>query len=316
MAQYTVLTQQELSTIFKNYNNESIESYKVLSGGSENTNYLIISKSGKYVLSVCEQKSAEEAYKLAQLLQHLENHHFKTSQLIHTKKNEVLSFWKDKPVMLKKFIEGKIMNSLPNKLITLLGQQMGELHKIGIPDFLPKVLSYGKEQFGKVKQYAANSTFDNWLNERLQYVLPHFSKVLPKVIIHSDVFCDNVIVHKNDKGLTIMDFEEAAHYYRIFDIGMAIIGVCAEGQNINYDKARHLLNGYQQEVTLLNIEKESLQAFSVYAGTCMTFWRHQHYHYIKPDPTFHDHYQGLQVLVDDIEAKEPKEFLEMLSKGA
>ena len=81
---------------------------------------------------------------------------------------------------------------------------------------------------------------------------------------------------------------------------MTIIGICGDGNTINFEKVRALLKGYQKELTLLDIEINALQAFTVYAGSAMTFWRHSHFNFIKPDPDFYNHYKGLQVLTDFI----------------
>ena len=121
---------------------------------------------------------------------------------------------------------------------------------------------------------------------------------LPKAFIHSDLFWSNIIIQADGPAIFIMDFEEATYYYRVFDIGMTIIGICAEGKEINLEKAQHLLRGYQSETTLSSQELEALRAFTVYAGTAMTFWRHRNFNYVKPDPAMFDHYLGLKVLVD------------------
>jgi len=301
MAQYTILAIEEVLEILAQYDIENINSYKVLSGGSENTNYLINAGDGKYVLTICEQKSETKTRELALLLEHLEAHDFATSKIIRTVKNEPIVFWKDKPVMIKNFLEGKIVEDLSSNLLELIGKELGKLHKIEAPEYLPKQVSYGKEHFNEVEKYAANSTFDQWLKEKQKYLAPYFSLDLPKAISHSDLFCDNVIVSEDEKKVMIMDFEEATYYYRVFDIGMSIIGLCKEDKKINLDKASSLLKGYQQEVELLDVEVNALQAFTVYAGTAMTFWRHQNFNYTQPDPSLTDHYLGLKVLADYME---------------
>jgi len=298
MAQYTHITRPEIETILRDFAIQNITSFEILSGGSENTNYLIQTEKGKYVLSICEQKTVKRAKELAHLLEHLAKHHFETSKVVHTLNNEPIVLWKDKPLMVKKFIEGKIQKDLSPSLLKLVGTELAKLHKIDAPEYLPKQLDYGKEQFVKVEKYAANSLFDVWLKEKLAYVSPYFTMDLPKAFIHSDVFCDNIIISEEESTVVIMDFEEAAYYYRIFDIGMTIIGVCGEEKTINLDKAKYLLEGYQAELSLLEIELKALKAFTIYAGAAMTFWRHQNFNYTKPDPKLANHYLGLKVLTD------------------
>ena len=121
---------------------------------------------------------------------------------------------------------------------------------------------------------------------------------LPKALIHSDLFCDNVIVSEDKQNVTIIDFEETTYYYRIFDIGMAIIGSCSERNVLNQEKIKSLLHGYSKVIKLTPDEKRSLQAFTVYAGSSMTFWRHKNFNYVHPNIGLNDHYKALQILAN------------------
>jgi len=315
MAQYTSLTTHEIEAIIANFAITNISSFKVLGGGSENTNYLINAENGKYVLSISEQKTEEKARELAHLLEHLEKHDFETSKIIRNTNNESVTLWKGRPILIKKYIEGKILKDLPYHLIELIGMELGKLHKIEAPEYLPKQIGYGKEQFVNVEKYAANSLFDIWLKEKLAYISPHFASNLPKTFIHSDVFWNNVIISEDEGSIMIIDFEDSAYYYRVFDIGMMIIGICGEGKTVNLEKARYILKGYRQEIQLLDIELNALQAFTVYAGAAMTFWRHLNYNYTKPDSKLSNHYLGLKVLTDYVEKQPADCFLKLVNKN-
>ena len=312
MARYTSLKMNEIEPILANYTINNISSFKVLSGGSENTNYLINAENDKYVLTICEQKSDTKARELAHLLEHLEKHNYETSKIIRNTSNEPITLWKGRPIIIKKFIDGKILKDLPHHLIELIGRELGKLHKIEAPEYLPKQVGYGKEQFVNVEKYAANSLFDIWLKEKLKYVSPYFSSNLPKALIHSDVFCDNAIISEDESSVIIIDFEDSAYYYRVFDIGMMIIGICGEEKTVNFEKARYILKGYRQEIQLVDIELNALQAFTVYAGAAMTFWRHLNFNYTKPDSKLSNHYLGLKVLTDYVEEQPADCFLKLV----
>ena len=315
MAQYTSFTMHEIENILASFAINKIRSFKVLSGGSTNTNYLINTEKNNYVLTICEQKSDIKARELAYILEYLEINHFETSKVIRNTNNEPVIPWEGRPIMIKKFIDGKILKDIPHHLIELIGREIGKLHKIEIPEYLPKQLSFGKEQFVNVENYAANSLFDVWLKEKLEYVSPYFSSRLPKAFIHGDVFCDNVIISEDESSVTILDFEESACYFRVFDIGMMIIGICGEEKTVNLEKVRYILKGYLQEIQLLEIELNALQAFTVYAGAAMTFWRHLNFNYTKPDSKLSNHYLGLKVLTDYVEKQPADCFLKPVKKN-
>ena len=298
MAQYSDLTQTELLSILSNYSISSNINFEILSGGWENTNYKVDSGTHSYVLSICEQKTTERAKNLALLLLHLKNEGFETSRVLLNKQGSPISIWNDKPVLLKYYIKGEVLNTLTPDLLVLAGSQLGKLHKIKAPEYLPSNLDFGIEQFYKVQLYAKCSPFEKWLNKIANYVTPYLEKDLPKTLIHSDVFCDNIIIKDERQKVVIMDFEEAAHYFRTFDLGMMIIGTCSEEGTINLEKVAHLLKGYSFQVKLHQSEMRALKAMTVYAGASMTFWRHINFNYTRPDPELSEHYLGLKVLTD------------------
>ncbi|GAB5550669.1 MAG: homoserine kinase [Saprospiraceae bacterium] len=298
MSQYTRLNHSEIADILAAYGLSNLSTFKILSGGSENTNYYVETATGKYVLSICEQKSVQQATDLAQLLEYLAEAGFQTSKVIRSLQGEAILVRFEKPIILKEYLEGEIQQDLSPTLLKIIGKDLARLHQIEAPVYLPKGLGYGIEKFHQVDRYAPKTEFADWLKKISTYIQPYLEQELPKTIIHSDLFWSNIIIEPEGPSISIMDFEEAAYYYRVFDLGMTIIGICAEGQTINLEKARHFLSGYQTELSLSANEKRALKAFTVYAGAAMTFWRHQNFNETKPDPAMFDHYLGLKVLVD------------------
>jgi homoserine kinase type II len=145
--------------------------------------------------------------------------------------------------MIKKFLDGTVHEELPNHLLTLVGSELGKLHKIKAPKYLSKQTNFGAEQFSIVGKYAPGSVFETWLNKKLASVSPFFTENLPKVLIHSDLFCNNIVIAKDESTATIMDFEEAVYYYRAFDLGMTFIGACCNENTIDTEKVEAFLKG-------------------------------------------------------------------------
>ena len=308
MAQYTVLNDEDLKVILAQYGIKNILSYKVLRGGSENTNYVINTQNKNLALTICEQKSIEKSTELATLLEHLDKNEFSTSKLIKTKEGNLTSVWKNKAVILKEFLEGDIMEDLSGNMLFSLGEQLAKLHQIKAPDYLPKTVSYGLERFDEVKMYAPESSFYAWLKNTQEYIEFYINDSLPKALIHSDIFYNNIIVSPDKKNATIMDFEEACYYYRVFDIGMMIIGTCNDGSSVNHSKVTSLLKGYQKQNQLLEIEKEALQAFAIYGATATAFWRHQNFNHVNFNSEKKDSYLEMKNLADNLMNIPKKEF--------
>jgi homoserine kinase type II len=308
MALYTVLDEIEIQSILLPYGIKKPSTFKVLSGGSENTNYLLQFENKGYVLTLCEQKSTKEANALASLLEYLKQNNFATSKLIKTIKGDLTSEWKGKPVVLKEFIEGDIVQDLSKNILLYLGRELARLHQIKAPANLPHKVAFGIEHFDEIKVYAAESTFYTWLKQSQGYIESNITDHLPKSLIHSDIFYNNIITDIEKEQAVIMDFEEACYYYRIFDIGMMLIGCCSEGPSLNLSKAGYLLEGYQQETPLLESEKKALKAFAVYAATATAFWRHQNFNHVNIIPARKDDYLVMQNLANSIK-KLPEHFI-------
>lgn len=301
MANYTSLSQNEITLISNRFNITEIDSSKTLDGGLENSSYKISSKGEIYVLTICEQKSFKKAEELALLLEHLNKNNFNTSKVIPNKDSSPIILWNKKPIMVKKYIEGKVEKKISINLLKLIGEQIAKLHLIPPPSFLPNQVNYGKERFNELKKYSNASKFQTWLNEKIEYLKPFFEVDLPKSFIHSDIFYDNIIVSDDNLSVTIIDFEESAFYFRVYDIGMAIIGLCRDDLIVNLDKVKSLLIGYKNINNLSDNELKSIKAFTIYAGVSMTFWRFVNFNYVKPNPLLSNHYLELKNLTDSLQ---------------
>lgn len=308
MVEYSVFSEHDIIGILDRYHINNMISVEILEGGSENTNYVVLTNIGKLVLTICEQKSIKEATNLALLLEYLAASGFNTSEIIRDSSDNPLTVYKSKPILVKKYLEGKILENIPDRLLQYIGTELGKLHQLKAPAYLPRTLSYGMENFAEIKVYDPNSPFETWLEEIKAYVEENTSPDLPRTLIHGDVFCSNIVVNTDENKAFIMDFEEAACYYRIFDLGMAIVGLCQEGQGITLKKMHSLLYGYQKEIELLKVEWASLQAFTVYAAAAMAFWRHKNFNYVHPDPELRDHYLKLKTIADTIQNLPPEVF--------
>jgi len=313
MTFYTQLNTADICALLSHYGIEAIESYRLLSGGSENSNYLIETRSGDYVLTVCEQKSLQKSRELVSLLDYLEANNFPSSRALKTSDGQAISLWKNKAVILKEFIQGDVLYEFPDLLLSYLGAELAKLHTLQAPDYLPRDVSYGIQKFDEVKLYAPDSAFYTWLQQTRQYIEAYINPDLPKALIHSDIFTNNIIVSKNAQRATIMDFEEASFYYRVFDIGMMIIGCCCEGERLSLIKAANLLKGYRKKIALEAVEVKALQAFTAYGAAATAFWRHQNFNYVHPDSEMKDHYLTMKNLADQVMAIPSKSFIESLA---
>jgi homoserine kinase type II len=310
MALYARLDRAAIEGLARRFGIDDITAFSVLDGGSENSNYCVETNSGKYVLTLCDQKSLKHATNLANLLVYLTDHGIRTSRVVVPPKEPIVILHDEKPVMLKRHVDGDIAANLTGNLLVQLGEEIARLHDISAPSFLPKSFPYGRSYFSEVINSNLDHAYVDWLSERNSYLQKRIPQNLPMTLIHGDVFFDNIIV-KDDQLMAIIDFEEACHYYRNFDLGMAIIGACRDRKGISFEKAGRFIRGYQKKTTLQSIERKTLKTFVVYAAVATSFWRFRHYHLRRPEPQLYDKHVEMQTLADIISKYPDSRFTEL-----
>ncbi len=312
MAIYTQYNHSTIETLTHIFGVGDIIKFSALEGGSENTNYYVETKLGKYVLTICEKKSFRDSSNLADLLCYLEQQSIHTSKVIASKEGAKVILYDDKPITLKKYIEGEVIKDLSDPVMVQLGEIISDLHKVPAPTYLSKSFPYGRKYFSELNKEDIKHSFIQWLSVKEAYLQENIPKDLPKSLIHGDIFYDNIIIKEN-KLIALMDFEEACSYYRMFDLGMAIVGTCQYDNNICFEKAKHLISGYNKNQKLLSTEKETLQTFTIYAAVATAFWRFRQYHVVHKDKLLHHKHLEMQNLADKILEYPALRFMELFS---
>ena len=283
-----------------------------MDGGRENTSYCVETSAGRYVLTLWDQKSLKHATDLARLLVYLTDHGIRTSRVVAPSKGPIVVLHEEKPVMLKRYVDGDVTANLTGELLVQLGGEIARLHKIPAPSYVPQSFLYGRRYFTEVTESNLDHAYLEWLSEKNGYLQKRIPQDLPLALIHGDVFFDNVIV-QGDRLMAIIDFEEACHYYRGFDLGILIVGACRGRKGISFQKARQLIRGYQKETTLQAIERGTLKAFAVYAAVATSFWRFRQYHLRRPEPELYDKHVEMQTLADNISEYPDSRFAELFA---
>ena len=279
MTQYIELQEKDISGILRKYNLKQI-GYESIEEGAGNTTYIVRTKQDQYVLTIFEIDHFS-VVNMSSLLCLLEECSFPTTRVQKLMNGDVTTSFRGKPVLLKPYIAGQVIKNLDGKMISQIGVAMANLHEIPHPDYLPKHHPYGLETFPRVIERGINLEYENWLAERYDFLVQLVSFRLPRGLIHGDMFYDNVLFN-GDRFRAIIDFEEACWYYKVFDLGMGVVGLCREGLGIELPKVRSLVKGYQQIRALEDKEKEALQLFIEYAAIATSSWRFWKYNIDTP----------------------------------
>jgi len=266
MTQYLKLQEKDIQEILRKYNLKPID-YKSIEEGFGNTNYLVRTEQNHYILTISETEYIR-AENLSRLLYLLEKYEFPATRIRKLANGDVITRHQGKPTLLKPYIVGQVEKKLDEDMFSQVGAAMASLHEIPSPDYLPDQHAYGLETFPRVMDKGINLEYENWLGQ-----MDTIPSGLPRGLIHGDVFYDNVLFD-GKKFKALIDFEEACQYYKVFDLGMAVVGLCTERSKIILPNVRSLVKGYHTIRMLEGAEKEILQLFIEYAAIATSSWRY------------------------------------------
>jgi len=267
-----------------------ISYFQPISGGDENSSFLLNAHQGDYVLTFYEKKSFTEVEHIALLLNHLAAHAYFTNQVIPAEDGSFVSVYQDKPVILKKWIHGETLRDTKQKDYRSIGRAIAELHKIPAPKFLPRDHPYGLRSMPASLDHQVDLEYEAWLVDMLGYLQGNFPAGLPQALIHGDLFDDNIIYHQGTFQ-AIIDFEDACNYHRAYDLGSVLFGACMEDGELDFGLSRGVLKGYQGLIPLDPDERSAVQFFAVYTGAAISAWHYLNSFIRRPADSRNDKYK-------------------------
>lgn len=305
MAQYTKLSEDEIQEIAGRYELQ-IFSYEPIEQGAGNSNYLLNTNHGKYILTVFEIDPIRTAHMIKILLL-LEKHEYPAPRLIKMANGEVLTKYHEKSVLVKPYITGYVAAELDDEKAKQVGLALAKLHEIPAPDTLPDKHSYLENAYPTFMEQEIDRNYRTWVGQRIRYIIEKLPSQLPVGLVHGDIFYDNVLF-EDENFKAILDFEDVSQIYKIYDLGMAVVGICTEGTNIVIKKVGAFLDGYQEVRLLKEIEKDSLQLCIEWAAILTSTWRFWKFYIDMPDADKSEKYMQMVYIAKNASAIPKEEF--------
>jgi len=306
MAHYTKLQKNEILAITKKYNLELIN-FDPIDQGQGNSTYLLHTAQRKYILTIFEI-AHNRVINLCKLLKLLEEHKFPTTRVEKMANGEEIISVRGKLAILKPFIAGQVVEDFDEDMLSQVGAAMASLHQIPEPDYLSDHLEFGLEFIQQVIGMDLDPDYKNWLTQRYEDLKRNIPSELPRGLIHGDVFYDNVLFD-GKKFKALIDFEDSCNYYKVFDLGMAVVGLCTEKLEIRLPKVRSLVHGYQKTRKLERIERRALKLFVVYAASSTSAWRFWKYNIDTPTAARSEKYKELIKIAKAADAISNEDFM-------
>ena len=254
MAVYTEISDDELDGLLDQYDLGQALSCKGIAEGVENSNFLLHTEAGYFILTLYEKRvNAEDLPFFLGLMEHLAAGGFMSPKPISAKDGKNLKEVAGRPAAIIEFLDGRSIKRVMPQHCALLGQTLAQLHTVGrdyqltrkntlsLDSWRPLYVSCVESDDGSLHP----SLFPEIAAE-IDYLEAHWPAQLPSGVIHADLFPDNIFFLK-DKVSGVIDYYFACNDFFAYDLAICLNAWCFENDSsFNITKARKLLFGYRE----------------------------------------------------------------------
>lgn len=265
MAVYTEVADEELARFIASYGLGPVLSCKGIAEGVENTNYLVGTTSGQFILTLYEKRvdTGDLPFFLG-FMEHLAAKGLSCPTPIRDQEGRNLRELAGRPAALVTFLEGLWLRRPLAQHCHSVGVALARLHQAGRDFKIPRANALGPEGwrplFERFKDRADEvrpglaATIEN----ELETVLGTWPRDLPYGVIHADLFPDNVFF-KGDQLSGLIDFYFACNDGLAYDIAVCLNAWCfRDDLSFDLEKGAALLAGYQSVRRLTSAECDVL----------------------------------------------------------
>ncbi len=265
MAVYTDITDSELEAFLADFDVGAPLTFKGIAEGVENSNFLLETHAGRYILTVYERRvrEADLPFFLG-LMQWLERHGYPSAAPIADRRGATLKRLRGKPAALIAFVPGISVRRPKAEHCREAGDGLAWLHLAaqGFKGRRANDLGHAvwSEMFRPLKSAAdaLKPGLAATVEGDLTALDAGWPQALPHGIIHADYFPDNVLFVDGRHGATI-DFYFAAFDILAYDVGVALNAWCFEPDgSFNVTNARAFVDGYERRRPLSAGERGAL----------------------------------------------------------
>ncbi|MGE0749145.1 MAG: homoserine kinase [Variibacter sp.] len=269
MAVYTDVSAEELAAFLARYDIGELLSYKGIAEGVENSNYLVHTARGHYILTLYEKRvERDDLPFFLGLMEHLAARGLTCPQPVKGRDGEALGVLAGRPAAMVTFLDGMWIRRPSVWHCAALGEALAKLHVAGqdFPLRRPNALSvtgwrplYERAQ-GRGDTLKAGLCGE--IGSELAQLEAAWPSGLPQGVIHADLFPDNVFFLGNALS-GIIDFYFACTDTLAYDVAICLNAWCFESDHsFNVTKGRALLQGYGRVRPLSDAEQAALPVLS------------------------------------------------------
>jgi homoserine kinase type II len=289
MAVYTEVSDAELEAFLAEYDIGEARSCKGIAEGVENSNYLLTTTSGSYMLTLYEKRvDPKDLPFFLGLMDHLAARGISCPVPVHGRDGRALRHLAGRPAAITTFLSGMWPRRIEPLHCGPVGEAMAQLHQAadGFAITRHNALSVaGWRPLYDGVRARAHEVLPG-LAAELEAELALFDRAwprdLPQGVIHADLFQDNVFfLHERLSG--IIDFYFACNDLLAYDVAICLNAWCFESdRSFNVTKARGLLGGYERVRRLTAEERTALPLLA--RGAALRFLLTRLYDWLHTPP--------------------------------
>jgi len=308
MAVYTKINKTEIQIIENKFDIGRVLSFSGIKKGIENTNYIIKTKSKKYILTIFEKRvNSKDLPFFMKLMYGLSKLKIKCPEPVKSIDGKYLIKLKNKNACIVSFLNGKDKKNLSPTDCYIVGKNIAKLHNaskklnlyrknaLAIP-MLSNLLASISKKINNVQRNILSE-----MRQEFSYLRKFWPKKLNTGIIHCDLFIDNIFFFKN-KYFGFIDFYFSANDFLAYELSICINALCFNKKGrkyiLNKNKSTNLIKGYESIRKLNRSEKKYFNILC--RGSALRYLLTRSYDYLN---TPKDAY---------IKIKDPREYIQKL----
>jgi homoserine kinase type II len=276
MAVYTDVAAEDLADFLAGYDLGNLLAYKGIAEGVENSNYLVHTSRGYFILTLYEKRvDRNDLPFFIGLMEYLAAAGINCPQPVKNRAGEALGVLAGRPAAIVTFLEGMWIRRPAAWHCAAVGEVLARLHLAG--EGFPMTRRNALSLAGWRPLYEAAAARADGLQPglgatiagelaHLEAAWPHD---LPQGVIHGDLFPDNVFFLGNALS-GVIDFYFACTDTLAYDLAVCLNAWCFEpDHSFNVTKGRALLQGYARVRPLSAAEAAALPTLA--RGSALRF---------------------------------------------
>ena len=265
MAVYTEVTDEQVDEFLAQYDLGGVLSLKGIAEGVENTNYMLVTETGQFILTLYEKRVDESDLPFFQsLMEHLAAGGVDCPVPVHGRDGNALRRLAGRPAIIVTFLSGLWPKRPQPRHCAELGGALARMHLAGqdFPMTRRNNLSVGDwrplfEQCAD-RAHEVQAGLAEALRAELDHLESHWPADLPTGLIHADLFPDNVFF-TGERLTGLIDFYFACTDAFAYDLAICLNAWCFESDGaFNVTKARLMLSNYRKVRPFSDAELDAL----------------------------------------------------------